>query len=510
MLGAASATPPFESTVMAIPHDDRVLREHEVRLFPTSHIKREREAELRATASLLASVSAVSEFGRSFVRAAGGPAGYLRAYTELSFDLEEGQRRKPIRPDGVLIATRGSKEWAALVEVKVGGNPLEQAQFDDYHRLASQAGFDAIITISNQPALAGDLPPLNIDRRRLRRVSVTHFSWERLLSEARLLCRKSGIADSDQEWMLNEWIRYVADEGSRIIEQPDLGAHWHEVLDASRQGRLDSMKPQLEDVVSHWDGFLRKSALRLRAELGVEVQRRESRSDRKDPASRVTRLTTAALSSGQLSGELRVPDAAGDLQVGIHLQARAARFAIDVDAPAKGRARTRINWLARQLKKLPDAPRDLTVRARWDQRGLESWTTLAELLEDQASILRDPNGLAIPKSALPRRFTLERMTELRKGRGRSSARTLEGLYGGLESFYETVVQGLVRYQPPAPKIEKDEGSTAALPSSPLSEAERLEGEAPIEESAVPNASEPSTIALPVTPHGDVARGDEEA
>ena len=69
-------------------------------------------------------------------------------------------------------------------------------------------------------------------------VPVVHLSWERLLSEAQLLSRRKEVADPDQQWMLEEWIRYIVDENSRIIEPPQMGKHWKEVLRAAREGNL--------------------------------------------------------------------------------------------------------------------------------------------------------------------------------------------------------------------------------------------------------------------------------
>ena len=45
------------------------LVDHEVRLFPTVRISSEKEAEMRATASLLSVVLSVPDFGRAVVRA---------------------------------------------------------------------------------------------------------------------------------------------------------------------------------------------------------------------------------------------------------------------------------------------------------------------------------------------------------------------------------------------------------------------------------------------------------
>ena len=177
---------------MDFDHDDTV-KAHAVRLFPSVRISSPREAELRATASLLAMVRAVSEFGRSLVKTADGPSGRIECYTEVSFSGRGPDGSKSIRPDGVVRAVRGKTAWKALVEVKVGDNPLEQEQFDAYHKLAKDLEFDAVITISNQAALSNGLPPLSVDGRRLRSVPVVHFSWERLLSEARMLSRKKEV-----------------------------------------------------------------------------------------------------------------------------------------------------------------------------------------------------------------------------------------------------------------------------------------------------------------------------
>jgi len=106
---------------------DRTLNEYEVRLFPSVHITTDREAELRATASLLAIIRAVSEFGRRIVRLSGGPVGRLSCFTEVRYQLDCGGGNPPeeLRPDGLVQAVRGKTRWVALVEVKVGRTNLD-------------------------------------------------------------------------------------------------------------------------------------------------------------------------------------------------------------------------------------------------------------------------------------------------------------------------------------------------------------------------------------------------
>lgn len=433
--------------------NNELLDRHEVRLFPVVRISSEREAELRAAASLLSMVRAVSEFGRRIVRLAGGPAGRISCFTEYPFHQEDGSlKSKELRPDGLIRCVRGKTEWTAMLEVKVGTSPLEQAQIDAYHHLASAEGFGALITISNQPAQANGQPPVAIDGRRARKVPVHHLSWERLLSEAQVLMRNTAVSDSDQAWMLQEWIRYIEDERSKVIVQPDLGSHWHEVLRAARGGNLATVARQLDDVVRNWDGFVRKTALRLRAKLGVEVEQRIRRGEQADPEKRLAQLHAAALESTTLSGEFKVPGAVGDISVEMLLPARSVRYGVDVDAPRDGRQLTRLKWLARQLSDSDWTPETMSVTTTWSQSRSLCCARLGDVLGDPAILLRDTNGQTIDKKLTPRKFRIEWTTRLQKGRSRGSTQVLEGISSDLERFYKRVVERLVPYTPKAPKL----------------------------------------------------------
>ena len=476
---------------------DEIISGKEVRLFPSHHITSIREAELRATASCLAVACAVSEFGRAVVSMAGGPRGRLQCYTEVSFKVRDGMKFREERPDGVLRVTRGKTSWTALVEVKVGDNSLEQEQFDRYHALARDEGFDALITISNQSALANGLPPrLTVDGRRLRSVPVVHLSWERLFSEAQLLSRRKEVEDPDQRWMLEEWIRYIDDSQSRIIEPPQMGDHWKEILRGAREGNLASCTDQMRDVVHRWDAFLKKVALRLRARLGVEVTVKTSRAERNDPALRHKNLHAAAIKDGVLSGVLRVPDAAGDLKVDVLLASRCVQYSIDVDAPTEGRTKTRINWLLRQIVS-PKTPGELVVRVQWDRRDAWSQGRIKELQVDTDILLRDNNGQTMPREASPRSFSLDWTTGLPKGKGRSTAPVLEGIAHGVVEFYKGVVEDLRPYVPRAPQLPEDQPESETTPSPPAAgpqDGHRTPSQAP-EAAVVEKEPQPEKVLI---------------
>ena len=434
-------------------HSDR-LEGDEVRLFPSAHISSTREAELRAAASLLAMVRAVSEFGRIVVRAAGGPAGRISCYTEASFEMGTSPTRS-VRPDGIIRVIRGKTQWSALVEVKVGDNLLDAGQVDTYHKLAGEGGFDALVTISNQASLPNGRPPMELDRRRLRKVPVVHLSWERLLAEAQVLSTKKEIKDSDQHWMLDEWIKYITDDESRIIAPPSLGAHWGIVLQAAREHKLSTVPNQLTDVTEHWDAFLKKLAFRLRAKMGADVQRRTSRADVKDPGKRTKQMCAEALDSGILTGALKVRDAIGDIRLELMLQGKVVRYSVRFPAPSEGRTKTRLNWLLRKLP-IDDLPKGLQVRVEWNRRGLYTEAPIDALQDGPMPIMTGPDHAAISTDAEPRFFVLSWTMGLATGRGRAGARVLASITDGVERFYRQAMEGLVPYVPKAPRFPRDE------------------------------------------------------
>jgi hypothetical protein len=433
-------------------------------------------------------ILAVSEFRKTIIHRAGGATGRLSCFTEVAFPLQSGEGLKPeeIRPDGLIQAAWGKKQWAALVEVKVGRCALDEEQIDKYLRLARQERFDALITVSNQPAQADGRPPVKMNGHLLKSVAVVHCSWDRLLSEAQVLSRNKAVSDPDQAWMLDEWIRYIEDPESRIVVPPHLGRHWCEVLQAFQTGSPAANSPELQDVIAHWRGFLRKAALRLRAKLGVEVRVAATAGERKEAKKHLQQLAIDTCRSGALNGVLKVRDAAGPISVDIFLSSRCVRYALAVPAPTAGKQATRVKWLARQLRALREIPSSLQVTAEWTTKGLVSQGRAQEIADDPAQLQVDPTKVPIPKDLMPRRFVLQRKLPLAKSKGRSSGRVLEAIAEGLEDFYRDVVQGVKAYVPQVPRLPAEEEPEADLKSE--------ESTATIEQQAVSEGVPPETPA----------------
>ena len=98
--------------------------------------------------------------------------------------------------------------------------------------------FDAVITISNEiPAIAG-MHPTKVDKSKLKKVALHHWSWSMVLAEAVLQKEHRGVADPDQAWILGELIRYLEHPRSGALQFDDMGGSWVATREAVAAGTL--------------------------------------------------------------------------------------------------------------------------------------------------------------------------------------------------------------------------------------------------------------------------------
>ena len=341
-----------------------------------------------------------------------------------------------------------------------------------------------MITISNQSARSDGTPPVEIPKHRGKSIDVVHFSWERLLSEAQVLIGKEGVSDTDHIWILEEWIRYLEDPGSRIITPPDFGDLWSQVLKAAKTSSLTD-NADIQDVTTHWVGYLRKLAFRLQAKLCTDVQVRMARKERGDPEEH--RRNSLDLTEGSLNGKIRILDSAGDISIKILLPSKTVQYSIEVDPPTKGLQLTRAKWISRYLKEVPRG--NVEISADWlepgKRKGFSTSCSIQSYMEEEERLLCDRDGQPIPKRAEPRILRITATRALRPMRGRSSVPVMEDISQGIEDFYHNIVQDLRTYVPPAPKMKEEPEEGSKPDPGPIDENQDVEKE---QSSAKPETS----------------------
>ncbi len=410
----------------------------QARLIPTSGITGPDEAERRATSALLAVMSSVPEFGSALIKGFGAPAGQLSTYIEAPFTAGD----RTIYPDGVLETTRAGRTWTALVEVKTGSSVLELAQVEAYLDVARAGNLDIVLTISNEMAPAPGVHPLDVDRRKLKRVALHHLSWAEVLTVAVQQRVHRGVSDPDQAWILGELIRYLEHPKSGALDFSDMGSSWVPVRQAIAAGTLRANDKGLAEVISRWEQLLRFAALRLGRELGADVQVQVSRREAAEPDLRFATQAKSLVDSGTLTGALRIPDTIAPIDIAADLRANRITVSVDVDAPREGRPTTRVNWLVRQLR---DAPGKL----RLDAFATGSRSSTSDLLD---VIRKDPHALIGDPRRQLRMFRVADSSPLGSKRGTGRGGFISSVLSTVDTFYEGVVQPLRPWAAKAPKL----------------------------------------------------------
>jgi hypothetical protein len=437
------------------------------RLIPTTGIGGQEEREERATSSLLAVMGAVPQFGRAVLDHVGAPPGRIQTFTEIRF--VDADTKLSI-PDGAVVVERGKARWICLIEVKTAGDDLRVEQVERYLELARVNGFDAVLTISNQITASPTESPIAIDPRKLKKVALRHLSWWQLMTEARVEYKHRGINDPDQAWILGELIAYLDHEHAGAGGFDDMGERWVSVRDGAREATLKSLDAGVRDIASRWEQFVEYVSLGLTQDLGRRVEPLWPR--KLEPSARRELHVRSMVDQGKLIASIRVPDAAGLIDLEADLRGRRFRTSVVVAAPKDGRPSTRINWMLRQLATAKD---DLLVEVRYPNQKEPTSCSLKD-----AKARPDLLLYSIDPKREPMSFRLTSSKDLGMKRGRLAGSFVHESKQQTGDFYRSIVQALRAWAPAAPKLPPAVTAVSRVASPeppPFTSGERDFGEA---------------------------------
>jgi hypothetical protein len=413
------------------------------RLIPITSSTGVEAKERNAASALLAVLSHVDEFGRTLLKPLGAPAGKIEAFVETPFKTDKG---KTIRADGLIGVTRGGKTWWALVECKVADQALTSEQMEAYLDLARSAGIDAVLSISNHYTTNSSEYPIAVDQRKLRRVTLRHWSWVRVLTEAEVQKQHRGVKDPDQAYILEELIRYLSDPRSGVVQFDDMGPSWTKVREGARVRTLRKTDDDVAAIANRWDELIRFLSLDLTKELGRDV-RQLARRQEANAAARHQGLRQSLADAGRLYADLQIPDTAGPLEIVADLSTRQIVVSTDLAAPKEGQSRGRLSWLLRQLQK---APPDLTIEVQLARTSQTLSAPLGQIRNDPTAVLPDRT-----REIRGFRLSLRRDLGLNRQSGRGSF--IDSVLTNVKAFYGECLQQLTAWKPRAPKLRTIEG-----------------------------------------------------
>ena len=426
------------------------------RLIPTVADSKKEE---RATSSLLAAFMVVPEFTREILGEAGAPTGRKLdtiCYTEVCF--KSSSKGTNCRPDGLIVISSHGKKWSALIESKVGNVELKQEQIEEYLDLAKDHGINAVITISNQFAIAPSHHPIKVAKQKLKSVDLFHFSWLALKSSAVIITDNKKIDDPEQAYILSELVRYLDHDSSGVSALTRMSNDWKEVCSSfQEQAVLSKSSSIVENSVISWHQLIRHLALELSMKIGQPVSLNLSKNRLKDADTNFVEDCLQLVERNTLEAEFEVPNAAARIHFHADFLRRTINFSMKLDAPKdRTRATASINWLTRQLRDKEQLS-TLTLRAYWPKRTPMTAAPLLSAIESPEALL--PVGV----SDLPSHIEVARVVDL-MAKFKGVRNFVEECSTHLPQFYHDVGQHLSKWVAKAPQVKEKTNDQIAVPT----------------------------------------------
>ncbi|SCZ67696.1 hypothetical protein [Thiohalomonas denitrificans] len=426
---------------------DNILSGSKARLVP---VVADSKKEERATSVLLSTFMLVPQLAEAVLTDAGAKIGVrsdIKCYTEIVFKNKDQNRA---RPDGLIVITRGSNRWSALVESKIGNNDLTKEQIESYLDLAREVGANAVITISNQFATTPTHHPVSVNKTKTRTVDLFHFSWLSVLSKASIMSEAKGIDDREQSMILRELVRYLGHSYSGVSPMNSMNSEWKDVCTQVQEGAvLKKSAPEIEATAVSWQQLLRYMSLELSMATNSTVQVAISRAHAKDPVALLQSDISDLVSRSTLYGALSVPNAAGPIAICADLTRKVLSLSMRVNAPEdRSRATAAINWLTRQLKSVTESP-DLLIKAIWPGKTADTQCSITEAIDEPSTLV--PAKI----KGIPKAFEVIRVIDL-GSRFKGQKVFVESAIAAVPAFYRDAGQNLTKWVAPPPKTKTEE------------------------------------------------------
>ncbi len=420
----------------------------------------------RINACTLAAIMSADEYGMSLLKSVGAPVtktSKIECYTEVSFKTKLKAFNKP-RPDGLIVVTRGKKEWRALIETKIGNQKIDKEQLEKYLDLARENEIDAVITISNQFSVTPERHPVSVDQRKIRKTGLFHWSWAYIKTEALMWILHHKLADPDQAYILEELVRYLQNPKSGAQGFNSMDPSWTKICTDVRRDTLPKKTDsKLLDCIGSWHQFIRHLSLGLSLKTATNVSAYPKGCKSKTKSNIRQHDADNLVKTKELLAEFEICNAASNVELKCDFKSREITASMRIKATAaKKTQKGQIGWLVQQLnkkedpkkleddhKKLEKAPDngDITIRAIWGKRTSDKVETLKDIRENSYEVLFNRDN---PKKSIKEFEVALKRSLGTKFQGQKTFVKEAGPI--LLEFYSKAGQHLENWHPPAAKV----------------------------------------------------------
>lgn len=319
-----------------------------------------------------------------FLEKCGYRSGKTCQYQSLMEVQYKGSKYPEVRPDGLLVCTRGKTTWSAFVEAKSEKSAIRPEQIQDYLQLASMCDVDAIITISNEFARVPDELPYHVGQTKRKGRDIFHFAWADIRTFLDLNKRNEHLSPMEAS-LVEQCLLYFWDEGSGIQTYDAMPANWPAFVEAASTalGFGSNMKG-LTEIVHGWQQERRDLCSKLTHQSKRSVELRHFSGSRSSEEERLKADKKRLAEDYLLSADYLFKDDRASLKIRADLKSKLTTAALDIEPPAGKAAKAVVRWAAGAVDGLSSP--NLSVSFDWPGRG-PGTTALASVLVADPDLL---------------------------------------------------------------------------------------------------------------------------
>lgn len=411
------------------------------RLIPIHGITSGKEAENRATSALLAVMKGVPAFTTKLLENIKTPkinGSNLSTYIQVPF-TNKGEN---FQPDGLISIDGRGVNWGALVEVKTGTDRLESYQLETYIRVAETYGFNALLTISNEISPIMGQHPYKSQLSNTN-IELIHFSWAYIATQATVLKEYLGVKDSDQEWILSEFIRYIESSKSGVQDFNDMGTQWFTQLEDLRNKVFDKNSDEARILVNRLMSLTSAASLKLTAKLGINVNPVYSKENIQSETARIEEQLNNLAEQGVFKTVIKIDNTYSDIYVEVDIARKQIICSTYLDIKDNRTELRKAKWLLKQVEKL-ETPIRIKTKYKRGRKG-DGLAISSSAITNPEQLLEEGKTITSFKLSIS-----SEMGEAKTFKAKNSF--IQSFYEALDSAYDNLILKFKAYEEPLPTI----------------------------------------------------------